>query len=130
MFRLKQHADQLNLFELDNEPSIEQRDKKKITDSASTVSNDNSNINWIATRYKTEIEMYLKFGFTVNEICAQLIEEHQAPTETYTTGKPKIYPYVMMYLDKLAAQGLCEVKQRDAYEGIYVWNKREDTQQS
>jgi hypothetical protein len=46
--------------------------------------------------------MYLEEGVTsVRIICELLIKKHSLPNERYITNKPKIYPYVCVFLENL-----------------------------
>jgi hypothetical protein len=128
---MKKSTGQLDIFELFAEES--QREETSFQERVKVQTNSNPrkpsvniqiernpNLSF-GLKYAAEIEMYLKLKLTVRQICERLIKEHGAPNETYLTGKPKIYPYVMMYLDALVEQGLCIAKRRDVYDGIYEW---------
>ncbi len=127
-FILRRNDGQLDLFNLFNsEPSA--YNEPNNTSPSHFPSTKMQTVYWVKRDYGSAIEMYVKSGSTVNEICKQLIEEHNASYETFTTGKPKIYPYIMMYLDTLVEEGLCVSEQRDAYEGIFTWIEEKNTHQ-
>lgn len=55
------------------------------------------------------IHRYLEQGIqSVRALCELLITEHQLNRERYSTGKPRIYPAVCLYLDYLVDSGKAE----------------------
>lgn len=60
---------------------------------------------------KDEVLRYLDTVSSARIICELLIKNHGVSNERYITGKPKIYPFVCMYLDSLVLEGILRIKE-------------------
>ena len=113
---------QLNIFSLFEEESDKAIDaKSRVTADSFFPSAKKQRVAWIERDYGNAIEQCVKSGLTVSQICKHLIKKCKAPSETFDSGKYKLYPHIMLYLDTLVDDGLCIPKQRNASEGIYEW---------
>lgn len=65
---------------------------------------------------KETILDYLETVSSTRIICELLIKNQQAPKERYLTGKPKIYPFVSMFLDQLVTKGIIILKEKQSYD--------------
>ncbi len=57
---------------------------------------------------------------STRELCETLIEQFKAPKERFSSGKPKIYPTVCIFLESLVQNGQLEfVQEVDRGDRIY-----------
>ncbi|MCT2535213.1 DUF3895 domain-containing protein [Aquibacillus koreensis] len=54
--------------------------------------------------------------FRASAACDALIEFHDAPKDTYSSGKPRIFSNVCIYLEYLARQGMLELLEKQGVE--------------
>lgn len=67
----------------------------------------------LSLMYREAIMKYVETVSSARIITELLIKNEFAPKERYSTGKPKIYPQVCMYLDSLISQGILQLTNID-----------------
>lgn len=60
---------------------------------------------------------------SAKSICEELIKHHNAPKERYTTDKPKLYPFVCLFLDELVVNGELRLVSSSNEDRCYELNK-------
>lgn len=102
---------QLNLF---SESPVEEdvsSNQPKTIQSTSSLSTDIQN---------AIISLMTTDKISTRELCENLIEQYKAPKERFSSGKPKIYPTVCIFLETLAQNGQLEfIHEVDREDRIY-----------
>ena len=100
---------QLDLFS--NEETVETKTNSQTYSSNPTL---------LSVPLQNAVLSLLQIGIqSSRDICERLIDSHNAPKERYSTEKPKIYPYVCLYLDNLVDTGELQLVSVEHEDRIY-----------
>ncbi|GAE28123.1 hypothetical protein JCM9140_4318 [Halalkalibacter wakoensis JCM 9140] len=86
----------------------------------------------LSTREKEVLNDYVHVHstFTLNDVCNYLIE-NGSTSQTYSTGKYKIYPYVAVFLESYVSNSILEINhlENDAqYKVVGTISKENETE--
>lgn len=114
--RMAQHIRNIEIKALENRKRIKAESAQQRKSQMKVLQQQNIEGNIISETVPLEEKLQLgvvvylnnlkKLRFQATEVCLELIDVHGDSSESYSSGKPRIFPFVCMYLEYLSKQGL------------------------